>query len=84
MIRATWTAWLQRADLQIDVGLGDAQVAEERRGERVVVVLACVHDDLSETRGLGRAMNRREFREVRTGSDDVEQLHRIMGVRPGR
>ena len=65
----------QRADLEVDVGLANAEIVEEGAGQRIIVVLARVHDDLVDTSPLARSKDRREFRKVRTCSDHVEKFH---------
>jgi hypothetical protein len=68
-----------RADLQVDVGLGDAQLAEEVARHALVVVLAGVHQAHAQgaARGLARldrVQDRRDLHEVRPrAGDDVDQ-----------
>ena len=50
--------------LQIDVGRGDSQRAKERIGERIIVVLAAMDDDLLDTRSYRGAVNGSELRKV--------------------
>ena len=62
------------ADLEVDVGLGDLQVAEERRAHGIVVVLPGVDQDF----GVGaaqRSADRRGLDELGPRSDDGQDPH---------
>ncbi len=66
------------ADFEIDVGLGDAHLAEEDVGELFVIVLAGVNEDGVDF-GMAAhfAEERSDFGEVGTGSDDVEDFEAL-------
>jgi hypothetical protein len=63
------------ADLQVVLGVLDAQLAEEDPAHAVVVVLPRVHDDLVRVDGRQGAAHRRHLDELRPGADDGEDLH---------
>ena len=74
-----------RADAQVDVGVGDAEIGEEDVRHVDVVVLAGVNDlvvDADRLEGLG---HRRELHELRTGPDDADDAHgsSLTGSPPG-
>src|SRR5581483_10948529 len=70
----------RRADVEIDLGRSQTQISKEGRRRRVVVVLACVHNDLVDAHGSRLARQRSEFREVRPRADDVKKLHTLLNT----
>ncbi|CPU67116.1 Uncharacterised protein [Mycobacteroides abscessus] len=62
-------------DAQVHVRVGDPEVAEEHVGQHRVVVLTRVDDDVLGSCCRGRLRDRGELDELRTRTDDAEDLH---------
>src|SRR6185437_14467502 len=62
-------------DYQVDIGLRNPQVAEERARHRIIVVLPGVDDGLHQTCPGRRAMHWSKLREIGASPDDVQELH---------
>jgi hypothetical protein len=63
------------ADSEINVRRRDSQIAKESIVQRIVVVLAGVHNDLRQASLMAGSMDRRKFRKVRTRTHNVKKLH---------
>ena len=64
-----------RADVEVDVGVGDVERAEEVAGQRPVVVLARVDEGHVESgAGAERARDGADLHEVRPGPGDEHHL----------
>src|SRR5213595_3267824 len=75
----------RRAHGEIDVGFSDAEVAKERRGETLVVMLSSVHDELLESSRVGRSIHRRKLGKIGPSANDVEEFgsfHRAVQFPP--
>ena len=64
-----------RTDAQVHVRVRDAQVGEEDVGQHRVVVLPGVHDHVLHPTPTALIGHRRELDELRTGTDDTQDLH---------
>src|SRR5690606_25566650 len=64
-------------NLQVEVWLGQAQVAEECRTHGIVVVLTRMHHQLLQIARTRRPKHRRKLAKVRTRSNYVKNLHRL-------
>jgi hypothetical protein len=63
------------ADGEVHVSRSDAKIAKESVGEHVVVVLSRVDDDLRQAGRAAGSLDRCEFREVRPGTNYMQELH---------
>ena len=64
------------ADFEIDVGLGQGELLEKYLGHVGVVVLAGVHQHLTDIHFLSKHLHhRRYFHKIWSGTDDVENFH---------
>ena len=81
MIRGGLLGVAARADLEVDVGLGHAEIGEERRRlMRCVVVLTGVDQELAERvrRAVHAPDDRRHLHEVRTRADDIDYFQHVL------
>jgi hypothetical protein len=65
------------AHLEVEVGRRDLEVVEEPGREERVVMLPGVHDHLLDPDGAAGVIDGSELREIRSGADDVEELHGV-------
>jgi len=73
-MRAVWEVLLPAADAQLTIGAGEPELPEEHARERVVVMLARVHEDLLVALAQ-RARHGRGLDELGPVADDGEDLH---------
>ena len=71
MRAAVWPACVARPDAEVDVRLGQTEVAEEDVRHRGVVVLAGVDHLLGDAPGGQRPDDRRGLHEIGPRADDV-------------
>ncbi len=72
MIAAVCLAWVPEPDAEVDVRLGQAELAEEHLRHPLVVVLAGVDQLLRDAQSVKRADHRCGLGEVRAGAGDVQ------------
>jgi hypothetical protein len=71
-----------RADSQVDVRLGDVELAEERLAHSLIVVLPGVYQSRAQVELAHGANQRRDLHEIRSRARDERNLHRQCSSRP--